>query len=119
MMKSVLVIAITLTSFASFAKSKEVMGILARCDCHENTIDGQKYLGKVNNDLATRTEKAARTQAFGKCKSNVDDAQDAVISNCQYIKAVDEKVGSHIKRRIEKIKDDEENNLHNDLLGTL
>jgi len=119
MKKAILITVITLTSLSSFARNKEVMGILARCDCHENTIDGQKYLGKVNNDLATRTEKAARDQAFGKCQSNVDDKNEAVITNCQYIKAIDEKVGNVVKRHIEKIKDDEENNLQNDLIGTL
>jgi len=119
MLKMALVTVITLASFSSFARNKEVMGILARCDCHENTIDGQKYLGKVNNKLATRTEATARAQAFGACQNDVDVKENAVVSNCQYIKAVDEKVGQVVKRRIEKIKDDEENNLHNDLLGTL
>ena len=119
MMKIALVLVISTISVSSFARNNEVMGVLARCDCYESTVDGQRYLGKVNNKLATRTATAARAQAAGECMKNMDEASNATVNNCQYIKAVDEKVGKVIKRRIEKIKDDEENNLHNDLIGTL
>lgn len=119
MRKILLVSAITLAAVVSHAKSKQVMGIIAHCNCYESTIDGQKFLGKVVNKVPTRSESNARTQAFSQCQNEASEAIGASINNCQYIKAVDERIGKVIKRRIEKLKDDEENNLHNDLIGTL
>lgn len=120
MMKLTLIVVATLVSASAFAKSKEVMGVLARCDCRESTIDGEKNLGKVSNKNPTRSEQNARNQAFQACAKEADDSLSITVTNCQYIKVVDEKVGANkFKRRLERIKDDEENNLHNDLLSTL
>lgn len=95
------------------------MGVIARCDCYESTVDGQNFLGKVNNETPQRTADQARNSAYNRCSKNMDNSLAASVSNCHYIKAVDEKVGKRIKRRIEKITGDEENNLHNDLISTL
>lgn len=116
---TVLVVA-SLVSVSAFAKSKEVMGVLARCDCSESTIDGDRDLGKVSNINPTRSEQNARNQAYQACAKEASDSLSITISNCQYIKVVDEKLSNNkYKRRLERIKDDEENNLHNDLLSTL
>ena len=120
MMKLTVLVLVSLVSASAFAKSKEVMGVLARCDCRESTIDGERNLGKVSNVNPTRSEQNARNQAYQSCAKEASDSLSVSITNCQYIKVVDEKVGNNkYKRRLERIKDDEENNLHNDLLGTL
>lgn len=108
---------LTLTCSVSSAKNQEVMGMIARCSCSESTIDGQRNLGKFNSEKAFKTERGARNSVYGQCAKGVDGFVS--INECQYIKVVDEKVGKSIKRRVENIKDDEENNLHNDLISTL
>lgn len=119
-MKLAVVTIVSLVSLSAFAKSKEVMGVLARCDCQESTIDGRKNLGKVSNQIPTRSEQNARNQAYKACAKAADDSLSISVTNCQYIKIVDEKIGENkFKRRVERIKDDEENSLHNDLLSTL
>jgi len=119
MLKTILVTLITLVCVSGYAKSKEVMGVIARCDCFESTIDGVKNLGKAHNVKPARTERGARNQAFVACSKQMDDASNASVDNCTYIKAIDEKVGKVIKRRIEKLTGDDESNLQNDLLSTL
>jgi hypothetical protein len=120
MMKLTAITMITLMSVSAFAKSKkEVMGVLANCHCSESTIDGSKNLGKVSNSTPTRSERNARLQAYNKCAGLASDSLSITISNCQYIKVIDEKVGKNFKRRVERIKDDEENSMQNDLLSTL
>lgn len=119
MLKLIIITAVSAISISAFAKSKEIMGVIAVCQCNEGTVDGLKFLGNVSNETPTRREKAARHQAFAKCTERASDSLSAEIANCHYIKVIDEKVGKRIKRRIERIKDDEENNLQNDLLSTL
>lgn len=120
MLKLIVITMVSLVSVSAFAKSKEVMGVLARCDCRESTIDGDRNLGKVTNDSPTRSEQNARNQASVACSNRASDSLSVSISNCQYIKVIDEKVSAtKFKRRVERIKDDEENNLANDLLSTL
>lgn len=120
MLKLLVFTVLSLVSVSAFAKSKEVMGVLARCDCRESTIDGERNLGKVSNQNPTRSEQNARNQAYNACTKLGSDSLSINISNCQYIKVIDEKVSeTKFKRRVERIKDDEENNLANDLLSTL
>ncbi len=121
MLKSIIAIFVVLSlNFSAQARSNEIMGIIAQCDCTESTIDGQKELGKVSNKIGTKSESRARKEAYNTCAKAASDSLSVNISNCQYIKIVDSKVGKNkYKRRVERIKDDEENNLHNDLLSTL
>jgi len=113
-------LVLLLVGLSAQARSNEVMGIIAQCDCIESTIDGQREIGKVSNTKAARTESYARKQAYQNCASAANDSLSISIVNCQYIKVIDAKISKgKFKRRVERIKDDEENNLHNDLLSTL
>ncbi len=106
-------------SSVSFAKSNEIMGMIARCECSETTVDGQRSLGKYASEKSFRTEKAALNSVYSQCLKEASDSLSVSVANCQYIKVIDQKIGKSIKRRVENIKDDEENNLHNDLISTL
>lgn len=108
---------ITLVCSYGHAKSSEVMGMIARCSCSESTIDGDRELGKFNSEKAFKTDKAARGSVYSQCAKQAEGFVS--VTNCQYIKVVDQKNGKSIKRRVENIKDEEENNLHNDLISTL
>ncbi len=108
---------ITLVCSYGQAKSSEVMGMIARCSCSESTIDGERELGKFNSEKAFKTDKGARGSVYSQCAKQSDGFVSVI--NCQYIKVVDQKNGKSIKRRVENIKDEEENNLHNDLISTL
>lgn len=120
MLKIGIINLILVMSFSAHSRSTEVMGVIAQCDCTESTVDGQRDLGKVSNTKAARTESYARKQAYQTCSNAASDSLSSNISNCQYIKVVDAKISEgKFKRRVERIKDDEENNLHNDLLSTL
>lgn len=119
MKKLVLIGVISLISSLSYAKSSEVMGLIARCSCSESTIDGQRELGKYTSEKSFKTERAARGSVYTQCVKQATDSEQISIADCQYIKIVDQKNGKSIKRRVENIKDDEENNLHNDLISTL
>lgn len=117
--KFLILTCLTLLGSVSFAKNNEVMGLIARCECTETTIDGERSLGKFPSEKSFRTEKAARNSVYHQCLKEASDSLSVSVRDCQYIKIVDQKVGKAIKRRVENIKDDEENNLHNDLISTL
>lgn len=119
-MKLTVITLISLVSISVFAKSKEVMGVLVNCDCSESTIDGQRYLQKVQNKKTTRSDQNALNQAYSACSKLATNSLAITVTNCQYIKVVDEKIGQNkYKRRVERIVDDAENSLHQDLLSTL
>lgn len=120
MKKAIIMVGLSLMSLSAFAGSKQVIGVATVCDCYERTIDGEHYLGKVGSKNAARTESAARLEAKKECsRRDKDPAFAAQIQNCVYSKAVQERVGNKIISRIERLANDEENSLHNDLLGTL
>jgi hypothetical protein len=119
MKKLVLIGLIGLSCSLAQAKDREVMGLIARCDCTESTVDGQREVGKFTSIKSFRTEKGARNSVYSQCLKEASDSMSIAVTNCQYIKIVDEKIGKKINRRVERIKDDEENNLHNDLISTL
>ncbi len=107
-------IALTVTANA---KTSEVMGMIARCSCSESTVDGERKLGQFASTKSFKTDQAARNSVYAQCSKQADGPVN--VSDCQYIKVVDQKNGTKIKRHIVKIKDEEENNLHNDLISTL
>lgn len=107
------------TLIASFANAKtsEVMGMIAHCQCSESTVDGERNLGSFKSEKAFKTDQGARNSVYKQCAKQADGFVS--VSNCQYIKIVDQKNGKSIKRHVVNIKDDEENSLHNDLISTL
>jgi hypothetical protein len=120
MKKTLLVSAILFAGLSAFAGNKQVIGVATICDCYERTIDGETYLGKVGNRTPARTERAARISAKNECnRLDRDDQFTPHIQNCVYSKAIQERVGRHVRSRIERLSGDAENSMANDLLSTL
>ena len=121
-MKKALFISVTLLSLSAFAGSKKrIIGVAAICDCYERTIDGEHYLGKVGNSSSAKDIDQAKVIATSQCKGKDDKRTEFVpyIDNCTFSKAIQERIGKVMKSHIERIKDEEEDNLQKDLLGTL
>lgn len=116
-MKILIFIGLVAVTSTVHAKTSEVMGMIARCSCTESTVDGQRELGRFTSAKSFKSDQAARNSIYSQCSAKADGVVS--VSECQYIKVVDQKNGKKIKRHVVNIKDDEENSLHNDLISTL
>jgi hypothetical protein len=116
-MKILIFIGLVALTTSVHAKTSEVMGMIARCSCTESTVDGDRNLGRFTSAKSFKSDQAARNSIYAQCSKKADGAVS--VSDCQYIKVVDQKNGKKIKRHVVNIKDDEENSLHNDLISTL
>ncbi len=116
-MKILIFIGLVALTSTVQAKTSEVMGMIARCSCSESTVDGQREMGRFTSAKSFKTDQAARNSVYAQCSKQARALVN--VTDCQYIKVVDQKNGKTIKRHVVNIKDDEENNLHNDLISTL
>ncbi len=116
-MKVLIFIGLVALTSTVHAKTSEVMGMIARCSCTESNVDGERDLGRFSSEKSYRSDQAARNSIYAQCSKQANGFVS--VTECQYIKVIDQKNGKKIKRHVVNIKDEEENSLHNDLISTL